>query len=467
MGIRERGIGNLAFIAVLLLMIIAGALAFVYRDEADNTAAKLAEEKAKASASIETLANANRAYDALYGTFGVELPAAKRTGDTYPGEAEIQNAVRTWLFEQATKIQAASQARLRNRQDQPQPPNEVRVVPGDMTTVELYGTPYVQTTIDVAKMLEPLEAQFRFAAKMVEDNNRLFEEEYEKYQTRIGELNTKITQVESKYTQDVSAKGQQADTVKAEADSMRDSVNELTAKIDTLQQKLASETSEFERNIRTANRNIQALQNRILAEKTQKEVALKEDPKDGEVLVADSRQGLVFINLGRTRKVGPGMRFTVWRSGKGNIREDIAVVRVIDSDATKSTCRILESLNPRVPPSAGMNVSNPFYDPHKTLNVYIYGDLRYFPSDLAKRRLAESGAKVMDTLDDTVNVIVLGDPPAPTGDEEAAEEEGEAALAERRANIAKEKAINEIIDKAISLGAVVVTEDVLRTFIQY
>ena len=59
-------------------------------------------------------------------------------------------ALGEWLFEQAQKIQAASQARIRPRQYQMQPPDVIRVTPGDPTTVELYGSPYTQASIDIS-----------------------------------------------------------------------------------------------------------------------------------------------------------------------------------------------------------------------------------------------------------------------------------------------------------------------------
>jgi hypothetical protein len=192
---------------------------------------------------------------------------------------------------------------------------------------------------------------------------------------------------------------------------------------------------------------------------------MKEDPKDGEVLVADARQGLAFLNRGKNFRVAPNMKFVIWRLGKGNVRENVAEVEVIESGETKSTARVIRLFNPRVPVSEGMSFSSPFYDPFKKLRIYIAGNLRYYPSDLAKRRLAESGCSVTDRLDDTVNVVILGEPAVDLGADAASPEE--AAANEERAKAMREARIREIKDTSATLGAVVVTEEVLKTFIEY
>ena len=112
-----------------------------------------------------------------------------------------------------------------------------------------------------------------------------------------------------------------------------------------------------------------------------------------------------------------------------------------------------------------MNISNPFYDPHKKLRAYIAGDLKAYPTSIAKRRLAAAGIEVSRSLDKNVNIIILGEPPV--GAIMDAGDEAEAALAERQAEVARAKRLNDIIARARAIGAVVVTEGVLATFIAY
>jgi len=147
-----------------------------------------------------------------------------------------------------------------------------------------------------------------------------------------------------------------------------------SAKIDGLETEISTVKQETERSKRTFEREIAALNNRIITEKELKAIALAEDPKDGEVLAVGSR-GTVHINLGRAHKVSAGTKFMVWRPGKGNVREDFAVVRVFKVDRTRCEARVIERKDPR-PVTEGMNVSNPFYDPKGELTVYIYGEVQ-------------------------------------------------------------------------------------------
>jgi hypothetical protein len=463
---RERGIGNLAFIAVIVLFVLALGLWFMAKDERDNFEKNLEQERTTSAAQRDKLVGARAAYDAMHEVLGYAWPELQRKEDVYPEPSQLKNKIRTELTKITEDIKQRSRANTRARVYQfPAGTNGVEVTPGDMTTVTLYATPYVKETATVAGILEPLGGQFEFAAKVIEANNQQFESEYATYKTRVGELQGKIKQVQSKYEADVSSKGQQFDTQKTRADDMQDQVNTLSAANDALQTDKARIEEETGKKIRVLGRDRNAWMQRALNEKMKKEVALKEDPKDGEVLYAAPRRSLVFINRGRRHKVANGTRFTIWRAGKGNVREDIAIVRVIEVDRTKSTARVLKRLNPRVPVAQGMNISNPFYDPHRRLKVYIYGDLKQYPTDVAKRRLAESNVTVASRLDDTVNVIVLGEPPVTVAED--IEDEAEAQMAEKQARVERDRRLKEVIEQARVIGAIVVTEDVLRTFIEY
>jgi hypothetical protein len=47
------------------------------------------------------------------------------------------------------------------------------------------------------------------------------------------------------------------------------------------------------------------------------------------------------------------------------------------------------------------------------------------------------------------------------------EDEAEAAMAEKQARVERDRRLKEVIEKARVIGAIVVTEGVLRTFIEY
>jgi hypothetical protein len=470
---QERGIGNMPFIAVIVLLVAAIGLFFMKSNEVSTLLADLAKKNATLSNNVIVLDNAAKAYDAWVEVSGLAVANDKgesvlrRNGETYPSAKVIHDTVADWLVAQATEITGKSTAKIKARQFQvDKSSNVVKVAEtGDTTSITLFGSPLVKETITFAGFVTPLAEEFRYAAKAIEDNNTNFENEAKSYQTRVTQIQTAANDAASKFQTDIASKAQLYDTEKTRADQMQDAVNQATTRIDTLQSDNQNLKTTYDKKIRDLNMKIQAQTDYIRSTKDKIEIAMKEDPSDGEILVADARQGLVFLNRGKNFRVAPGMRFTVWRVGKGQVRENVAEVEVIDVSETSSTARITKLLNPRVPVAQGMNFSNPFYDPYKKLRVYIYGNLRYYPSDLAKRRLAESGCTVVDHLDDTVNVVILGTPAVDISAESGSPEE--AAAAEEKAKAERAARIREIMNEAATLGAVVVSEDVLQTFIQY
>ncbi len=469
---RERGIGNMTFIAVLVLLVIAIAMFFVKSGDADKFQGWYNTQKARADKLADIQDSAAKAYDAWNELSGLGIPELSRTRDAagvdvFPERAVIKDKVSTWLMTQIGEIATKSQAKIKARQYQiDKAGNVVKVQEtGDTTTITLFGSPFVKETITIAGFVAPLGEQFRYAAKAIEDNNTQFETEYKTYQGQLAALTQRVTESEGKFQTDVAGKSQLYDTEKTRADQMQDGVNTASAKIDALSQELSTVKTSSEKDVRTLTREKQALNDRIRADKAKMEIALKEDPKDGEVLVANARQGLVFLDKGKNFKMAPDRKFRVWRVGKGNVREDIAEVEVIEAGETSSTARVTKWLNLRVPVAEGMSFSSPFYDPHKKLRVHIAGNLRFYPSDLAKRRLAESGCVVAERLDDTVDVVILGEPAVDLGAEAGSPEE--AAANEEKAKALRAARVRETMDTAATLGAVVVTEEVLQTFIEY
>jgi hypothetical protein len=73
----------------------------------------------------------------------------------------------------------------------------------------------------------------------------------------------------------------------------------------------------------------------------------------------------------------------------------------------------------------------------------------------------------MRTLDDTVNIIVLGEPPVSAPAEEVSDDPDAARLAEKRLSADRSANLAKVYDQAVAIGAIVVTEAELATFIDY
>jgi hypothetical protein len=129
--------------------------------------------------------------------------------------------------------------------------------------------------------------------------------------------------------------------------------------------------------------------------------------RDGEVLVANDEKGVVYLNLGRRNGLREGAVFLVWRPGKANKCERIAAIRVAHVERTSAEAWITKRFADGVPVVAGMNVSNPLFDPGRQLNVYLARDLVL--RDDAYKAIDTAGGAAIPELDDTVNVIVARD----------------------------------------------------------
>lgn len=461
---RERGIGNLPFIAVLVLFIIAVAMFFVTKDQADKFKASNADLVAARDLLNQQLNDGQNAYDALIEVFNFPNPELRRDKEGgFPKSDVVGSKAREALFKIAENITRAGELRLSSKNYQiPPGQNVIQETDGDVTLIKLYQIGLSQDTITVKQMLDPLAGQFEYMGKIARENNDKYETELSSSRNQISTMQTTIASNQQAYQTDLATKQATLESAGQEKTQLQDTVSSQAAKIDNVETEIATVKQDLERSQRTAAREIAALENRVIIEQEKKAIALAEDPKDGKVL-AVSNKGTVFIDLGRVHKLSAGTKFKVWSAGKGNVREDYAIVRVFRVDRTSSEARVIEKLDTR-PLTKEMSVSNPFYDPKQPLKIYIYGDLKSYPTDVAKRRLAASGVSIGSSLDDTIDIIVLGEPPVVS--EEVVDEE-EAAVQERKASMERARRLNHIMDRAKAVGAIVVSEKVLATFIDY
>lgn len=464
---RERGIGNLPFIAVLVLFVVAIALFFMKQDEADTEKARRVEAGKKLNTSLARQGRLEQAYNALREVVGVNDAGLLSTGDdasSVPSADKIKGILHGYLNNVTTAVAKASEARLITRNYKVTGAT-VTSTTGDTSIVQGYIPTATGSAANFKNTLDPLADAMKSMVKIAQENNQLFENEKKRYDVALKASRGELAAEKVKYAADVATKQRAAEGTQADLKKARDRNTQLTQTIDNNASTQSQEKEAWAREKRDLTRRLSAAINRYTNEKIIKDLALKEDPRDGNVLRVSETLGTVWISLGTKHKLSRGTKFTVWRPGKGNIRHNVAVVQVINVYKSRAETRIIRRLS-SVHPTKGMNVSNPFYDPKGKLKVYIYGDLKNYPTDIAARRLAANGATVSRSLDDTVNVIVLGEPPR-SGDEDAIEDEGDAAAAATKASMDRSRRLDAIMRKAITIGAIVVSEDVLATFIDY
>ncbi len=461
MSIRERGIGNMAFIAVLILFVVALAMWIVAKDEADNFRASNTQLRKDNTEKDNKVVEAENAYDALLEKTGLTSEELVRKGGTMPKPDAIRTAVQTFLSGVSKEMAKSGECTLSTKHytvPQGAPAQETK---GEDVLIKLYVQGQSDDTLTMKSLVDSIPRALALAATIATENNTKFTTEVDSYRKRVDELAKANTANKSSYTSDVASKQAALETTQGDLATARDNVRGLTDKVDQMESETQVVKQDAAKSVRLAQRETTAWKGRVVNEKVKKELALAEDPKDGEILVASDTFGTVWINLGRKHKVSAGQKFTVWRAGKGNVRENVGMIRVLSVEQTRAEARIIQDSGVAI--VKGMNISNPFYSPTDEIHVHISGDLKRYTTDTAKARLAASGVMVHDRLDDTVQVIVLGEPPVEVGEGDSEDP----AVAERKAKLARDKRLDEVIEKARAIGAIVVTEEVLASFVEW
>ncbi|MHC4960385.1 MAG: hypothetical protein ACYTGN_18705 [Planctomycetota bacterium] len=467
MRMRERGIGNLPFIAVLVLFVIATVLFFLKQDEADKALERTKAANVNLAKAQGDLVKMVDAYKSIRDVIGVADAALDASTTNIPNKDKVAEVIRNYVnavVKQATQDgEVTLDTKVYSIEDQ----SIIKEQAGDKTVVRFYQVSTSPDNTTVKTALDPISKALAAAAKIAAENNSKHDQSVKDRDRLVEELKGANATAQSAYQSDLAAKQQAAEGWKTQLDSTRSNLETLTTKLDQKEAEFSTKIQAKDKELRTISRGRDAWKSRAINEKDRKALAIKEDPIDGQVIAVSDVLGTLWINLGRRNKLSSGTRFIVWRPAKGNVRENIAECRVINVTETRSECRITKRLSSRVRPTEGMNISNPFYDPKGKLTAYIFGDLKTYPSDQAARRLAAAGVKVSRTLDLNVNIIILGEPPK-GGDEEIDMEDAAAvSQAETKAKMDRGKRLDWIMSKAVAIGAIVVTEDRLATFIEW
>ena len=463
MHIRERGIGNLAFIAVLVLFIISLAMFFVTKDEADTQKALARKWESEVRNADKKSNEWKSAYEAMREVVGI-VSKDLEGGDSIPQRDKIMSVIREEIFKKAEECQAASVVLLKTKTyNADEARGKILGEEGDNTRVQIFTNTISRDNGTVRAYLDLFPAPLVNAKNVAEVNNQKNDASFVRQEANRKEYETGRATAGNNYENNKNLLQNTIDSQKGELSNLRESLEAQSTKFDGMSTELETAKQTASKESRAFQLEKSALENRLANERIRKELALAEDPKDGSVLEVSKTRGTVWINLGRSKRLARGTKFKVWRSGKGNRRQNIAVIEVTRVDRLMAEATIIKSLSAfRV--TKGMNISNPFYDPRGKLRAYIYGDLRTYKTDVARRRLAAAGVEVTRSLDDRVDIIILGEPPVSLDD---VENEDDPGAADRLRSMERSKRMEEILEKARSINALVVTEAALVTFVDF
>ncbi len=465
MRITERGVGNIAFIIVLVLLIIAAAMAFMNSDKASEANIKR-EIAVKATADAdEKVVAIEAAYRAVVEVMGLQDKLSISDGGEAPSRDDIRTKAQEWLAQQVASLVDAGTVEVNMPTFSIIEANlEIDRQPGGKAIIKWYSRSDAQKASDFRGFSAPLALRIKALAanfkKAIEDYERVKAE----MDTRVATHNTTQKAADDAYAADSRKKQGLLDELTRTNSDVTDRASKLTQDVENLRAEVENQKTAYKKSTMLLNRELTALKNRVDNLVDRKALQVREDAPDGEVVGVGRTRGTVWINIGRNAKVTRGKKFKIWRVGKGGYRQDIAMIRVIRVDPTMSEARVIEQIaTTRI--AQGMNVSNPFFNPNEKLRVYIYGDLTNYDTDTARRRLAGAGVSVARYLDDRVRIIVLGEPRL-TGEELDSDEDNAEATAVKR-RVAREARLEKVMRKAESIGAIVVTERVLREFVNF
>jgi len=465
---RERGIGNTAFVLVLVVLVICIVGFVTQMNDNDRIEAARAKAVTERDAAIEKQTDFERAYKALAEVIATADLQLGAPGLDIAKDNEIRAKARAWLMERAAAMAKAGEFTMKVENYQVNKKDDERVeiakTEGGNVTVRLFANPFTADTITVSKIFESTSDGYTWSGRQVKEAVEQFDATMRKNTTEVQSLKDTNASNQTTFKGEVDVHRQTVDSLTTKSNAADTDAQKVRADLDVEKSKKGELEQKIEQLMRKHGIEVSALQNRLKNELIRKDIDIKEDTADGEVVATSPTTETIWIDLGRRDKVAAGQKFRVWRVGKGGVREYTASIKVIAVEEKMSQARILETLNPRLPVAKGMSISNPFYSKTERTPVYVYGDLRVYTNDVAKRRLENAGCTVSPRLDDTVKIIILGEPSVAV---EMSDDPTTMDANLKRAAVDRATRLEQVLDKARSIGAIVVTEDVLKTFVDY
>ncbi len=275
-------------------------------------------------------------------------------------------------------------------------------------------------------------------------------------QDSIDQLETDLSDEQTRHTTDVEDLQGRLATANETAES-----NRLQA-TEALQAKQVVE-EDMRREVSKLDSQINALRDRVRGDKEVRDLKIRRDDIDGQILAASPTMGTAIIDMGSNDKIYPGLKFRVSYIGKGGHRlpkGEVMVTRVLGPHSAKVT--VLAEL-PGNPVGQGDLLTNALFSAKDQIHIWLAGELEKYPKDILLARLAKMGVIVDAQINGDTDYVVVPNSmaaPAPSagGEDEEDEEEGPA--------VGKSE-YEKVENLARTFGATVITEKMLNAFLDY
>lgn len=213
-------------------------------------------------------------------------------------------------------------------------------------------------------------------------------------------LKGRFDELSKQLSEEGNAFAERVDSLTQEETKLREEAVTLTRKYQDEQMRIGNENSRLEQ-------ELQRLQ--------QREALVRDITRPaGKILFADRNGRYAYIDLGQDSNVQEGMKFLVYRTGKGGVREDKGEVEVKHIYPTQVQVSITREDNDKDPIIEGDLIENPLYRGPSALPrvVVLLGTFNqrdyHYTLDEIKARLVRAGVKIEDKVTIHTDYIIKG-----------------------------------------------------------
>lgn len=369
---RELGAGVSVMWVIFLIVLLLGATGFIYSVQGELTAARSAREAAEKQLS----------------EFQVSLEGAKQAHVDLSNLVGFRDAASTSVVSANAAVTSKLEA-VRGR------------FPNDILSEDKTLESVIDRLVAVAERLDrsAQEANTSFQSE-VASRTSAESSKNEIKSTMEGQLTS--VQGELRDARETATRQQtQADTKVGE---LQTQVDELNNSVRAKEAEATAKAAELERKLSEKEGRIRDLANKV------KLVGVDDHPWDPDgTVVAASTNGLVYLDLGSKDLLRGGVKFDVFRFGKGGnlVPKGLVEVRQVESD--HAVAGIVTQLNDLDPIAAGDVVANPHFSKQREKIFALVGEFPVLGRNFIETRLKDLGAEVAPGVTSKVDFVVVGE----------------------------------------------------------
>jgi len=201
------------------------------------------------------------------------------------------------------------------------------------------------------------------------------------------------------------------DQAQAQKEQDDTAISGLQDRVDEVAAQMREQLSQAESNIAAAEASKRQIEARV-AELNSKVglIGMDEDPwaKDGEVISVGKQTGLVFVDIGSRDLLRLGVKFDVFRHGKGGQRIPKGSIEIREVHENSAMGNISSQVSSLDPIAAGDFIANPLFSTERSKVFALLGNFPVYGKSFLERRLNDLGAEVQGSVGPEVDFLVLG-----------------------------------------------------------